>query len=144
MFIVDDILLAPAKSMWWLFKEIHKAAAQELAADAERLTRELSDLYRQLERGEITEAQFDEREEQILELLDAMDQAADDHVVEDPEEDSPSESPTVSVGVLAEDFDGRGHPDGEVDDAGGGDDDFKEHSDQDEDDDDDLSRLRVA
>jgi hypothetical protein len=143
LFIIDDILLAPAKSMWWLFKEIHKAAAQEMAADAELLTRELSDLYRQLERGEITEAQFDEREEQILELLDAMEQAADDHIAEDPEEDSLSESDTVSVGVLAEDFGGLGNPDGEMHDSSSGDEDFKEYGDPDEDDD-DLSRLRVA
>jgi len=62
MFILDDILLFPIKSILWMFREIHNAAQQELATEAETITADLSELYMMLETGRITEDEFDTRE----------------------------------------------------------------------------------
>ena len=42
MFVVDDILMAPARGLFWIFREIHQAAQEELVTDAESITAELS------------------------------------------------------------------------------------------------------
>jgi hypothetical protein len=72
MFILDDILLFPIKSILWMFREIHNAAQQELATEAENITAELSELYMMLETGRITEDEFDTREEELLDRLDEI------------------------------------------------------------------------
>ncbi len=51
MFLIDDILLAPAKGVLWVFQEIHDAAQQELAGESETITAALSELYMRLETG---------------------------------------------------------------------------------------------
>ena len=58
MFLVDDILLAPAKGLLWVFREIYDAAQQELAGESEAITASLSELYMRLETEQITEAEF--------------------------------------------------------------------------------------
>ncbi len=77
MLIVDDILLFPAKSLVWLFREIHNAALQETARESDMLTAQLSELYMMLETGKITEAEFDAREKLLLDRLDEI-QGSDD------------------------------------------------------------------
>jgi uncharacterized membrane protein len=72
MFIIDDILLFPVKGMFWIFRELHKAAQQELATEAETITEELSELYMMLETGRITEDEFDAREKELLDRLDEI------------------------------------------------------------------------
>jgi hypothetical protein len=72
MFLVDDILFSPVKGILWIFRELHNAAQQEQTNEAESLTAELSDLYMMLETGKITEEEFDEREGQILDRLDEI------------------------------------------------------------------------
>lgn len=72
MFILDDILLFPIKSIFWMFREIHNAAQQELATEAEAITAELSELYMMLETGRITEAEFNVREKELLDRLDEI------------------------------------------------------------------------
>lgn len=72
MFLVDDILLAPAHGILWIFREIHNAAQQEYASEAESITVELTDLYMMLETGRITEKEFDSRERVLLDRLDAV------------------------------------------------------------------------
>jgi hypothetical protein len=72
MLIIDDILLFPIKSIFWMFREIHNAAQQELASEAEAITAELSELYMMLETGRITEDEFDTREKQLLDQLDQI------------------------------------------------------------------------
>lgn len=98
MFIFDDILLSPAKGLFWVFKEIHKAAQKELAGEADRLTQELSALYRKLEAGELSESAFDELEKKILDRLDELsamqqeDQDDDEAGSDDDEADSDAEA----------------------------------------------------
>jgi hypothetical protein len=72
MLILDDILLFPIKSILWIFREIHNAAQQELATEAETITAELSELYMMLETGRITEDEFDTREKELLDRLDEV------------------------------------------------------------------------
>lgn len=72
MFLVDDILFFPAKSLLWIFREIHNAVQQEQKSESESLTTELSELYMMLETGRITEQEFDKRESEILDRLDAI------------------------------------------------------------------------
>ena len=72
MFLIDDILLAPAKGVLWVFQEIHDAAQQELAGESEAITASLSELYMRLETGQITEAEFDAQEKVLLDRLDRL------------------------------------------------------------------------
>ena len=72
MLIIDDILLSPIKGFLWIMRELHKAAEQELENEAERLTSSLSDLYMMLETGILTEEEFAQREKEILDRLDSL------------------------------------------------------------------------
>lgn len=72
MFLVDDILLSPAKGLLWVFREIHHAAQQELAGESETITAALSELYMRLETEQITEAEFDAQEKALLDRLDRL------------------------------------------------------------------------
>lgn len=72
MFIIDDILLAPAKGFMWIVRELHNAAQQEIEGEADRLTHRLSTLYMLLETGGISTEEFDEQERQILARLDEL------------------------------------------------------------------------
>ena len=72
MFLVDDLLMAPAKGLLWVFKEIHDAAQQELAGEGEAVTAALSELYQKLESGRLTEAEFDAQEKVLLDRLDRL------------------------------------------------------------------------
>ncbi|MDX2148864.1 MAG: gas vesicle protein GvpG [Planctomycetota bacterium] len=75
MFILDDIALGPIKALMWIAKEIQKAVDQEAANEVEALTQRLSSLYMQLETGQISEADFEQAERQILDRLDAIEAA---------------------------------------------------------------------
>ncbi|MCE9670118.1 gas vesicle protein GvpG [Myxococcus stipitatus] len=72
MIILDDILMAPVRSIAWIFRSVHKAVQDEQANEETDLRARLSDLYQELERGEITEEQFDEQESRLLDRLDAL------------------------------------------------------------------------
>ena len=72
MFLIDDILLSPAKGLLWVFQEIHDAAQQELAGESETITAALSELYMRLETGQITEVEFDAQETTLLDRLDRL------------------------------------------------------------------------
>jgi hypothetical protein len=72
MLLLDDILLFPIKSIFWMFREIHNAAQEELASETEDITAELSELYMMLETGRITEEEFDAREKELLDRLDEI------------------------------------------------------------------------
>ena len=77
MFLVDDILMAPARGLFWIFKEIHNAVEEEQANEAESITTKLSELYMMLETGQMTEAEFDAAEKTLLDRLDAIKERTD-------------------------------------------------------------------
>lgn len=72
MFLIDDILLSPFKGLLWIFREVHNAAEQELSSEEQSITNELSELYRMLETGQISEPEFDSREKQFLDRLEKI------------------------------------------------------------------------
>jgi hypothetical protein len=72
MLLVDDIVLFPMKGVLWVFDEIYQAAEQALESEADDITAQLQQLYRMLESGGITEAEFDVREAGLLDRLEAM------------------------------------------------------------------------
>lgn len=72
MLLVDDILCFPVKSVLWIFDEIRNAAEEALESEADAITGQLQQLYRMLESGAITESEFDDRETELLDRLEAM------------------------------------------------------------------------
>lgn len=87
MLIVDDVLLSPFRSLLWIFREIHNAAQEELANEAEAITAELRELYMMIEAGRITEAEFDARERKFLNRLDEIDEIKDRRIGIEEDED---------------------------------------------------------
>ncbi|MEM7629572.1 MAG: gas vesicle protein GvpG [Planctomycetota bacterium] len=101
-FILDDIALSPIKGLLWIAKELEQAAERARGDERERLTRELRGLYMQLETGRIEEAEFEQREGELLDALDALegtptadtearvddaDQDIDEHIDEESDEE---------------------------------------------------------
>lgn len=72
MFLIDDILMAPARGLFWVFREIHRAAGEARENEAEAITAKLSELYMMLETGQMTEEEFDAEEKTLLDRLDAI------------------------------------------------------------------------
>ncbi|MBI5114952.1 gas vesicle protein GvpG [Candidatus Poribacteria bacterium] len=70
MFIVDDILLFPVRSLLFVLRGIHKAAREEIENEAESIRRELTDLYMMLETGRISEEEFQAQEQELLDRLE--------------------------------------------------------------------------
>ena len=90
MLILDDILLFPVRGILWIFRELHKVAQEELATEAETITAELRELYMMLETRKITEAEFDDRERELLDRLEVLERR-DDRI-----EDQPDKQPVDS------------------------------------------------
>jgi Gas vesicle protein G len=82
MLLVDDILFSPIKGINWIFKKIHELAEEELSGEADRIRESLTELYMQLETGEISEEEFEQQEALLLDRLDALDEE-DDLIGED-------------------------------------------------------------
>jgi hypothetical protein len=70
--LVDDILFFPARSILWIFREIHDAAQKEMVSEEESITEQLRLLYMQLETDRISMQQFDAEEKLLLDRLDAI------------------------------------------------------------------------
>lgn len=77
MFLIDDLLLAPFRGLTFIASSVHDAAQSHVENERTALRDELNDLYMQLDTGMIDEATFDEREDEILERLDALDDLDD-------------------------------------------------------------------
>ena len=86
MILIDDILFSPITGLIALAREIHKAALEERKRTAAATRQELADLYRALETGTVTEEEFDRRESDLLDRLDALD-GEDDPTEGDPAEE---------------------------------------------------------
>ncbi len=72
MLVVDDLLMAPVHGLFWIFREVHQAAQEEMVTDAESITAELSALYMRLETGKLSEEEFAAEEKCLLERLDRI------------------------------------------------------------------------
>ena len=65
MFFVDDVLMSPFKGFLFIAKEVAKAVEQQKEQDRNHLMAELTALHHRLERGDISEEEFEEREIQL-------------------------------------------------------------------------------
>ena len=74
MLILDKLLLSPLYATVWAARQVHHAIQQEQAAEPERITAELSELYMMLETGRLAEAEFNAREKELLDRLDRMEE----------------------------------------------------------------------
>lgn len=72
MLIIDDLLLSPFRGMLWVVRQVHLAAQQEVAGEAESIGAELRDLYMMLETGKISADQYDLREKVLLDQLEEL------------------------------------------------------------------------
>lgn len=72
MFLLDDLLMLPIRALLWSARKLDEAAQQELAAEGKRIVGELSELYRMLEGGAITEEEFAAREKVLLDRLEEL------------------------------------------------------------------------
>lgn len=108
MFLVDDAVMSPFKGLMWLAREIDAAARRAREDEAAAITRRLSELYTELEAGRISEDDFDDEEERLLDRLDALqgeldedeEDDEDDDILdtdEDPEDSDTEEAPTAPL-----------------------------------------------
>ena len=74
MFLIDSILLAPLKGVLWLGQKLNEIAQNELNDDG-RIKEELMALQLRFELDEISEQEYDEKEEELLARLDAITKA---------------------------------------------------------------------
>lgn len=72
MLLIDKILLSPIYATVWAARQIDNTIQQERAAEPERITATLSELYLLLETGRITESEFTARERELLDRLDQL------------------------------------------------------------------------
>src|SRR3970040_2911797 len=97
MFLIDDVLLSPAKGMFYIFKQIHKAAEEEFL-DEENVSAELSELYMMLETEKITEDEFNNKESELLKRLGQIEEYKKKHFeVVDEREESEDEDEVRNV-----------------------------------------------
>jgi len=74
MFLIDDILLAPLKGLFWLGKKIDEIAQSQLC-DTGPIKEELMALQLQFELDQISQQEYNQREKELLERLDAITEA---------------------------------------------------------------------
>lgn len=105
MLIVDDILLFPIRGIRWIFEQIHDIATEELEGEADRIRESLTDLYMMLETGLITEEEFDEKEKEYLDRLDALEAEMEVRGEFDEDEDEDDEEDQEFSDVEKDDSD---------------------------------------
>ncbi len=71
MFILDDILLAPVKGLVWLCEKLDEVAEKELS-DEGRIKEELMALQLQFELDQISEQEYNQKEQELLARLDTL------------------------------------------------------------------------
>ena len=71
MFLIDSILLAPLKGVIWMGQKLGDMAQAELT-DKGRIKEELMALQMQFELDEINEQEYNRREKELLDRLDAI------------------------------------------------------------------------
>lgn len=86
MFLIDDILLAPAKGLWFIFKEIHKQVMDEYYNE-EKIYKELARLQYYLDIGEIDEKTYNRLEIELTLRLQEIEEYKES--LEEEQDESP-------------------------------------------------------
>ena len=68
MFLIDDILLAPFKGIIFLAEKINEVVEKE-TSDEGAVKERLMELQLKFEMDEITEEEYDQKEDELLKLL---------------------------------------------------------------------------
>ncbi len=76
MFLLDTILLSPLTGLVSIARKLQEAVEAERGNRRDQLMAELSRLHLAIEAEEIDEAEFNRREGELLDALDALDAAA--------------------------------------------------------------------
>ncbi|PYX92143.1 MAG: gas vesicle protein GvpG [Acidobacteria bacterium] len=71
MFLIDDLIMAPGKAVFFLFQSLAKKAQEEWL-DETPIRQELQELYMLLEAGTISEREFEARECRLVERLEQI------------------------------------------------------------------------
>jgi hypothetical protein len=71
MFLLDSILLAPLKGVIWMGQKLGDMAEKELS-DKGRIKEELMRLQLQFELDEISQVEYEQKENELLDRLDAI------------------------------------------------------------------------
>ena len=74
MFLIDSILLAPLKGVIWMGEKLGDMAQKELS-DKGRIKEQLMALQLRFELDEINEEEYDKKESELLDRLDAITKA---------------------------------------------------------------------
>ena len=74
MFLLDSILLAPVKGVIWLGKKVNEVGENKLY-DEGSIKEELMAIQLQFELDEISEHEYDEKEKELFDRLDAVTKA---------------------------------------------------------------------
>ncbi len=77
MFLLDDILLAPLKSLIWLGEKVNERVEKELF-DEETIKEKLLELQFKYELEEMSEEDYRTKETELLERLDAIRKAKEE------------------------------------------------------------------
>ena len=73
MFFVDDLVMSPFKGFLFLAREVAKAVEQEAEQERAEVMSQLSLLHARIEKGEITDDEFEEMETELLDRLEQLD-----------------------------------------------------------------------
>ena len=79
MFLIDSILLAPLKGVVWLGEKLNEIVDKELN-DTGRIKEELMRLQLQFELDEISQAEYDQKENELLDRLDTITNAEEKEI----------------------------------------------------------------
>lgn len=72
MFLVDDLLLSPAKGLLAICRRVRQTARQEFEQQQRRIVSNLSELHRLAETNQIGQDDFNIRETEMLEHLEKI------------------------------------------------------------------------
>ena len=79
MFLIDSILLAPLKGVIWMGEKLGDMAQKELS-DKGCIKEELMRLQLQFELDEISQAEYNQKENELLDRLDAITKAEEKEI----------------------------------------------------------------
>jgi Gas vesicle protein G len=82
VFLIDSILLAPLKGVVWMGQKLNDMAQEEIW-DEGRIKDELMRLQLQFELDEISAEEYDRKEEELLDRLDAIANAREKEIEDD-------------------------------------------------------------
>jgi len=72
MFFVDDLVMSPFKGFLFIAREVAKAVEQQTEQERAEVMSQLALLHSRVEKGEITDDEFDELETELLDKLEQL------------------------------------------------------------------------